>query len=272
VIRLAVRVERAHAETLLAELLMLVPGGLEERDVGEDAVEYVLYGAPGELPDIGSVRALAAHGLVDIRGEEVPDDWTERWKTYHQPVVAGSGARRVRVRPPWEAAEAGAIDVMIDPGQAFGTGSHATTRLCLELLCDLEPDGALADWGCGSGLLAIAAAKLGWDPVAACDIEAESVAAARENAIANGVPQIEVLRSDLREEGGPWAPTVCANLVRPLLLEVADRMVRAPRRLIASGLEPGEGDEVAAAFLVRHGLRERRRIERGEWCALLLSS
>ena len=76
---------------------------------------------------------------------------------------------------------------MIDPGQAFGTGSHATTRLTLELLAELEPDGPLADWGCGSGVLAIAAAKLGWAPVLACDVELESVEAARAGAAANGV-------------------------------------------------------------------------------------
>jgi ribosomal protein L11 methyltransferase len=270
VIRLAVRVGREHAEALLAELLVLVPGGLEERDLGEDAVEYVLYGAPGELPDIGSVRALAGHGLVDIRGEEVPDDWGERWKDFHQPILAGSGDRRVRVRPPWTPAEPGAIDVVIDPGQAFGTGSHATTRLVLELLCDLEPGGPLADWGCGSGLLAIAAAKLGWGPVTACDIEAESVAAAAENAQINGVAdRVAVERTDLRSEGGPHAPTVLANLVRPLLLEVADALEQVPDRIVASGLERSEGDEVAAAF-ARHGLHEVRRAERGEWCAIVL--
>ena len=69
----------------------------------------------------------------------------------------------------------GALDVVIEPGQAFGTGAHATTRLTLELLTAIEPEGALADWGCGSGVLAIAAAKLGWAPVLACDVEPESV-------------------------------------------------------------------------------------------------
>jgi ribosomal protein L11 methyltransferase len=118
-------------------------------------------------------------------------------------------------------------------------------------------------------VLAIAAARLGWDPVLACDWEAASVEATAENAAVNGVPQIAVARSDLRREEGPWAPTVVANLVRPLLLEVAGNMTRPPEALIVSGLLREEGDEVAAAF-ARHGLREAARRTGGEWCALRL--
>ena len=158
---------------------------------------------------------------------------------------------------------------MIDPGQAFGTGAHHTTRLCLELLLELDPAGALADWGCGSGVLAIAAARLGWAPVAACDWEAASVAATRANADANGVPGVTVERLDLRREPGPWAPTVLANLVRPLLLDVARVMTEPPERLIVSGLLRPEADEVADAF-ARHGLRAAGRRDGGEWSALLL--
>jgi ribosomal protein L11 methyltransferase len=173
------------------------------------------------------------------------------------------------VRPPWEPAAPGAHDIVIDPGQAFGTGAHPTTRLCLELLADLPPAGALADWGCGSGILAVAAAKLGWSPVSACDWEAESVAATRAAADANGVALAAVARCDLRREPGPWAPTVVANLVRPLLLEVAAGLERVPERLLASGLELGEADEVAAAFAAR-GLRAAERRDGDGWSALLL--
>ena len=148
----------------------------------------------------------------------------------------------MRVRPPWEPALEGALDVVIDPGQAFGTGSHATTRLTLELLTRLSPDGALADWGCGSGVLAIAAAKLGWSPVLACDVEPESVEATLEGAAVNGVA-LEVTRCDVRQ-GGPYAPTVLANLVRPLLLEVAANLHDGPRaadHLGAGGRRAGRG-------------------------------
>ena len=269
-IRLAVRVARAEAETVLAELLELAPGGLEEREDG-DAVEFVIYGAPGEVPALPDLRAAVGGALVDVSTTEIPDDWSERWKAFHRPVDVSWRFRRLRVRPPWEPAlEGDVIDLVIDPGQAFGTGAHHTTRLCLELLLELEPAGALADWGCGTGVLAIAAARLGWDPVLACDWEAASVEATAENAAVNGVPGITVTRADLRREEGPWAPTVAANLVRPLLLEVAGAMTRPPETLIVSGLLREEADEVAAAF-ARHGLREADRRHGGEWAAVLLT-
>jgi ribosomal protein L11 methyltransferase len=272
VIRLALRVARADAEAVLAELLELAPAGLEERELDDGAlVEYAIYGAPGELPALPDLRAAAGGALVDVSSTEVPDDWSERWKAFHRPVDVSWRFRRLRVRPPWEPPlEGEGIDVVIDPGQAFGTGAHHTTRLCLELLLELEPVGALADWGCGSGVLAIAASRLGWEPVLACDWEEASVAATRENAAANGVPGIAVARTDLRRAAGPWAPTVVANLVRPLLLEVAGVMTRPPERLIASGLLREEADEVAAAFAPR-GLLEAERRHGGEWAALVLA-
>jgi len=268
VIRLAIRVDRAHAEAVLAELLELAPGGLEEREDG-DAIEYVIYGAPGEIPALPDVRAVAGGALVDVSTSEVPDDWSERWKAYHRPVDVSWRFRRLRVRPPWERPLEDGLDVVIDPGQAFGTGAHHTTRLCLELLLELDPDGALADWGCGSGVLAIAAARLGWDPVLACDWEAASVEATRENAVVNGVPGIAVERLDLRRDEGPSAPVVVANLIRPLLLDVAGLMTRPPRTLIVSGLLREEAAEVGEAF-ARCGLRETARRDGGEWSALRL--
>ena len=269
-IRLAVRVARADADAVLAELLALAPGGLEEREAGDDAVEYVLYGAPGELPALPDVRAAVGGALVDVSTTEIPDDWSERWKAFHRPVDVSWRFRRLRVRPPWEAPLAGdGIDLVIDPGQAFGTGAHHTTRLCLELLLELDPAGALADWGCGTGVLAIAAARLGFAPVLACDWETASVDATRENALVNGVPEVAVERVDLRREPGPWAPTVVANLVRPLLLDVAAVMERPPRTLVISGLLREEADEVVAAF-ARHGLRETERRSGGEWTAVRL--
>jgi len=271
VIRLAVRVPRAAAEIVLAELLELTTGGLEETDVSEGVVEYALYGSPGELPDLPALEAAAGNALVEITTSEVPDDWAERWKAWHRPVDVASRGRRLRVRPPWEAAlpaGSGALELVIDPGRAFGTGAHHTTRLSLELLLELDASGALADWGSGSGVLAIAAARLGYDPVLAVDVEPASLEASAENARVNGAT-VEVRRVNLRREPAPWAPTVTANLVRPLLLDVARLLERAPERLIASGLLREEADEVAAAF-ARHGLRERERRHGGEWAAVLL--
>ena len=263
-IRLAVRVPRSRAELVLAELAVLAPAGFEEREVG-DLVEYAIYGAAGELPDLGELRALVGEVLIDVVTTEVPDDWEERWRQWHRPLDVGP----LRVRPPWEPARAGALDVVIDPGQAFGTGAHPSTRLTLQLLVEVAAEGALADWGCGSGVLAIAAARLGFAPVLACDHEEAAIASTGAAASANGVT-VAVSRCDLRRAPGPWAPTVTANLVRPLLLEVAALMERPPERLIASGLETGEADEVAAAF-GRHGMHEQARREGDGWSAILLT-
>jgi ribosomal protein L11 methyltransferase len=271
-IRLAIRVARADAEVALAELLELAPAGVEEVDRG-DTIEYAVYGAAGELPTLPDLRAAAGSALVEVTTTEIADDWSERWREFHRPVTIGG---RLHVRPPWApppVADDGLEDIVIDPNQAFGTGAHHTTRLCLEALLELEPGGALVDLGCGSGVLAIAAARLGWAPVLGIDHEHEAVVAARENAIANGV-QLEVRHGDLLHGGpAPAAPTVVANLLRPLLEHVARRGFEGepPRMLVASGLLREEADAIAAAFAAAHGLHERARRESGEWAALTLA-
>ena len=266
-IRLALRVRREDAEIALAELLELAPSGVEEVDLG-DVVEYAVYGPPGELPALPDLEAAAGGALVEVRTTEVADDWADRWRAFHRPIVVGE---RLHVRPPWSDARSDLEEVVIDPGQAFGTGAHDTTRLCLELLCELEPAGGFVDLGCGSGVLAIAAAKLGWDPVLGVDHEAESVAATEANAVANAVT-VRAERFDLLRDGpAPSAPTVAANLLRPLLLAVARAGFAGapPRTLVASGLMRHEADEAAGAFAA-HGLREAERRETAEWAALLL--
>jgi ribosomal protein L11 methyltransferase len=274
VIRLAVRVRREDAELALAELLQLAPSGVEEVDLG-DRVEYAIYGAPGELPELPDLQAAAGDALVEVTTTHVADDWAQRWKDFHQPIEVGG---RLLVRAPWHAApdpSGELVDIVIDPGQAFGTGAHHTTRLCLELLLGLEasPARAVMDVGCGSGVLAIAAAKLGFGPVAGVDHERESVAATAENAAVNGVV-VTATRHDLLHDGpAPGAPVVLANLLRPLLLRVAADGFTGiqPDALIASGLLQHEADEVAAAFAERLGLREADRRHSGDWAALLLT-
>ncbi len=269
-IRLAVRAPAGAAEPVLAALLELAPSGVEQVDAGE-TVEFAVYGAPGELPELAEGQAEVGGVRVVVSGREVPDDWEERWKQFHRPVLIGG---RMWVRPPWEpaTAEPGVIDVVIDPGRAFGTGTHPTTRLCLELLLELADDGArgsVCDLGCGSGVLSIAAAKLGFGPVAAFDSDPLAVQAAIANAGANGVELAEVGRADLREQAPQGAEVLVANLMRPLLLRVAalSRDRALPRALILSGLLDEEADEVARAF---HGVTERRRLSDRGWTALLL--
>jgi ribosomal protein L11 methyltransferase len=268
-LRLAVRVAREEAELVLAELLELAPSGVEEVAVGGGVVEYAVYGAPGELPALPDLRAAAGAALVDVSTREVADDWDRRWREFHRPVVLDG---RLTVRPPWEPPSTNSIDLVIDPGQAFGTGGHATTRLCLELMLGLDAPGPFVDLGCGSGVLAIAAARLGWAPVVALDNDPAAVEAARANARANGVG-IEVRRHDLRSDPPAVAPTVAANLLRPLLLVWAERLAEAPsppQRVIAGGLLVHEVDEVAAAFAPL-GLLERERRSAGEWAAVRLA-
>ena len=175
-LRLAVRVRRADAELVLAELLELAPSGVEEVDVDTATVEYAVYGSPGELPELPALQAAAGDALVEVRTTEVADDWADRWREFHKPLVLGE---RLAVRPPWEPEQGTALDLVIDPGRAFGTGAHATTRLCLELLLELPARGSAIDLGCGSGVLAIAAAMLGHGPVLALDYDQLAVDATR---------------------------------------------------------------------------------------------
>ncbi len=264
-IRLAVRAPAEAAERVLAALLELAPSGVEQVDL-EGMVEYAVYGVPGELPSLPEGRAEVGGVQVTVSGEQVPEGWAERWKRFHAPVLVGG---RLYVRPPWEEppVRPGVVDLCIDPGQAFGTGAHRTTRLCLELLLELEPRRSLADLGCGSGVLAIAAARLGFSPVVAVDSDRGAVAAARANAVANGVTLDRIERLDLRRERPPACAVVCANLMLPLLVRVAELLPGTPQALVASGLMAGEEERAVAAFAP---LRERRRLSDRGWSALLL--
>lgn len=275
---------------MLAELTVLAPNGVEEEH-GEGYVEYALYGGEGELPELGELEAAAGDRLVEVIATEVPDDWADRWQDFHKPLLVGG---RLWLRPSWEEPREEAIDVVVDPGRAFGTGAHPTTRLCLELLLELEAageaGGALTDLGTGSGVLAIAAAKLGWDPVSGYDHEPAVIEAATANATANGVAAT-FERRNLRNSLPLLSPTVVANLTAPVLKDVATQLRNVkgdrgrgsrslpavapgdsppiPQTLLCSGLLPAELDETAAAFSPA-GLAEVERRQDGDWAALLL--
>ncbi len=248
---------------MIAELAELAPEGFEQVD-GERFVEFAVYGAPGELPELPRGRASIGGIAVEVTGAEIGEDWIDRWRQFHSPVQVG----RIHMRAPWHDPPSQGIDIVIDPGQAFGTGAHPTTRMCVELLQDVPAGGPLADLGCGSGVLAIAAAKLGFGPIVAVDHEVEAVEATAENARRNEVTIDLIERVDLRAEPAPVEAVTVANLVRPLLLEVAALLPEQPETLIVSGLLEGEEDEVAAAFAP---LRERRRLRLQGWSAVLLT-
>lgn len=137
---------------------------------------------------------------------EVADGWEDRWREFHHAVRIGA----LWVGPPWEAPPADAIPIVIDPGRAFGTGAHPSTRLCLELLLD-EARGSLLDIGSGSGVISIAAAKLGFGPVIAVDLEETAVEVTRENAAVNGVT-VDARLLDARVGELPSTELAVANI------------------------------------------------------------
>lgn len=155
-------------------MLELFPEGFEET-LGDDTLELAAY------TDTGGEERLS-QAFSEVRSSPVNEDWRDRWRSFHRPVRVG----RLWVGPPWEQPPGDALAVVIDPGRAFGTGAHPTTRLCLELLLELEP-ASLLDLGCGSGVLAIAAARLGCAPVLAVDVDPVAVEVTVENARRNAV-------------------------------------------------------------------------------------
>ena len=271
VVRLGIRVRRERAEIALAALLPILGAGAEESELDDGSVEYALYAPRAELPTIADLRALAGDAVIDVALADVAPGWQRRWHDYLQAHEVGSGDRRVRVRPPWLPAEdrPGALDIVIDPAEVFGAGGHPTTQLCLELLLELDASGPLCDWGAGSGILAICAARLGFAPVEAVEVMPDGLEAIKRNAAANGV-QVRTRWSNLAATPAPWAPTVTANLTLDLLVTIAGEVLeRPPDRLLASGVLTERADEVVAAF-ARHGLRESDRRVRGEWSAVRL--
>lgn len=221
-------------------MLELFPEGFEE-SARPGYVELAAY-----TDADGEERVRRTFGAVG--SAPVEPDWADRWREFHRPVEAGP----FWVGPPWEPSPPGALAIVIDPGRAFGTGAHPTTRLCLELLADVSV-GSLVDVGCGSGVLAIAGAKLGCAPVVAVDVDPGAVAATRLNADRNGVT-IEARQADALTDPLPAADVVVANLTLVQVEALAPRL--SASRLIASGYLETE-TPVLACF----GRRERRMVE-----------
>ena len=275
-------------------------------DIEEETTRMQIFFEDPALADAAKAclgSALEVVGVsVPITVGDLPD---EDWKlAYRRHFKTESVGRHLLIVPEWELAS---IDqpnnrtiVCLDPGMAFGTGKHETTRACLEYIDELSGKGSFLDMGCGSGILSIAAAKLGYAPVAGFDIDEEAVAASKENAEKNGVQvdyrafalgkgavtldsSIEAAKGiypDLALQGKandpsarPFEPAdlVVANILGPLLIAFADEIVGYVKKdLVISGILTELYPEVLAAFTSR-GFREVSRKNLGEWSTGLLT-
>jgi ribosomal protein L11 methyltransferase len=238
------------------------------------ADEQPLYGEPGERapqPDrwiTSRLVALFAHGCDTARAVEaaaralgvpapphetsaVADaDWVRATQSQFAPIQA---AERIWIVPSWcDPIDRDAINVVLDPGLAFGTGSHPTTRLCIRWLADALPAGArVLDYGCGSGILAIVAAKLGARVVVGCDVDAQAIVASRANARRNRVRARFVAPGDARlARAKPFDVVVANILANPLrlLAPALAARVRAGGRILLSGVLAPQADDVIAAY------------------------
>jgi ribosomal protein L11 methyltransferase len=225
-------------------MLELFPEGFEEID-GDGCLELAAY-----TNAAGEERIWQAFG--GAAATDVEEDWQDRWRQFHKPVRVG----RLWIGPPWERPDGDAIAVVIDPGRAFGTGGHPTTQLCLQLL-EAEERGSVLDVGCGSGVLSIAAAKLGFAPVLAFDFDPQAVEATERNAADNGVA-VDVRQADLRDEALPQTALALANIAAEAVAALSPRL--QAERVITSGYLVSDEPSLA-------GYRVERRVQDGGWAA-----
>ena len=241
---MSVAVPDARAEEARAVMIELFPEGFEEVE-GVGGLELAAY-----TNAAGEERIWQAFG--GAASSDVDEDWLDRWRQFHRPVRVGG----LWVGPPWEQPDADALAIVIDPGRAFGTGGHPTTRLCLELL-EQEERGSVLDVGCGSGVLSIAAAKLGFGPVIAFDLDPQAVEATQRNAAENGV-DVDVRVADLRDAELPETALALANITADAVEELGPAL--RSTRLITSGYLVFDEPRL-------DGYRVERRLEEAGWAA-----
>ena len=245
------------------------------RDIEEDFTRMRIYLEDPSRVDEAKRRLSDALAVVGVAapievGEIADEDWKLAYRRHFKTENVG---RRLVTVPAWEKVPAGdRLPIVLDPGMAFGTGKHETTRACLEYIDELAPVASFLDMGCGSGILSIAAAKLGCGAVTGFDVDAEAVEASRANAAANGVAVTFFkygLGARARRDLGT-ADLVVANILGPLLIRFADEIAPcATRHLVVSGILTTLYPEVLAAFASR-GFAEVSRKTLGEWTTGLL--
>lgn len=269
---------REASEAIEYGLMEAGAEGTETNDSGPANV--IVSGYFDRLPEMESVRAvlfdalriynLKSTSLIDLKTRAVPvRDWLAEWKKDWQPVAVG----RFIIAPPWsEIADAPArLVIRIEPGMAFGTGTHETTRLCLKAIEKYFRGGSFLDVGTGTGILAIAAAKLFPDArVEACDTDAAAIEIARENARLNSVgDQIDFRAGSVTEQTSS-ADLVCANLTAPVIVELLPSLLGATcGRLVLSGIL-AEQRELVQSRLLELGADSFELDQDGEWIALVV--
>ncbi|HEY2769229.1 MAG TPA: 50S ribosomal protein L11 methyltransferase [Solirubrobacteraceae bacterium] len=257
------RVPKLAVEDILDRLLPIVPGGVREVPAGLH-IDLLMRGP--EVPSRDEIEPLCGRWPHVLSEREIPDDWrARRLADYRPDPIAG----RLVVRPEWAPVTRDMIDIVLGESAAFGAGTHPTTRTCLEQLLELEPAQRFADLGCGTGVLAILAAKLGWASVMAVDVEPGSVAAAVANAALNGVA-LEGAVVDLMSQAPPPASAFAANVPPAVHVAVAERLADpVPTSGLLSGFATSQADDVIRAYAAR-GLRERRQIETQGWAVVVI--
>ncbi len=241
---MAVRVPTSEAEIATAWLLDRFAAGFEELAV-DDRVELAVY-----TDAVGETELRAA--FADVRADAVEPGWEDRWREFHSPVRAGG----LWIGPPWIPPPSGEPAVIVDPGRAFGTGAHPTTRACIELLSTLER-GSLLDAGCGSGVVAVAAARLGFAPVRAVDLDEVAVDVTAATAHQNEVV-VEVARADVLRDELPVTDVVVANIELRIVEQLLGRL--AARVAVTSGY-------VASETPIAPGWTRIDRLELDGWAA-----
>jgi ribosomal protein L11 methyltransferase len=255
------------ADLAVAEACDAVGSGCRERTGpgGESLLDFWVP-ASSATPRVleGLLRGRGIEARVEVATEG--DEWRTAMAAFHQPLEVSG---RLLVRPPWVAPRPPLLDVEIEPGMAFGTAQHATTRTCLTLLASLPVEGRVLDAGCGTGVLAIAARRLGFEDVYGFDFDQLAVDATADNARRNGVG-LTVARRMIGADRLPPADVLLANLTGSVLRALAPALAApAPRRVIASGMRPEEVNGVHAAFAAI-GILPVREIQDEGWSTLLM--
>lgn len=254
---------------------------LPEKEFPLEEVRLIAYLPIDEqlASKVDSIRQLVAAladfdldcGRAEVTLSEVEDeDWGTAWKTYYKPIAVGN---KLLIKPSWEAIEpTGRLVIELDPGMAFGTGTHATTTMCLEVLERVIRGGErVIDVGCGSGILSIAAAHLGAEEVEALDYDPIAVRVALENVIINRVEDIvSVTESNLLQAASGPADIIVANIIARIIVQLVPELTSflAPNGLfIASGIIGDRLDLVLAA-LEEHDFQVVEQTCEGDWYAL----